>query len=416
MTNELETRDAMLGEMLEQITVPQLNADALERFAQTRRAVNLRPPQEPRRRLPAIVIGVTLVTAGVAVALIVTFVGAHRPTSSTNASGPPAPTSLGSSGGSETDVRTLLAFGHAVNARTRRSLPPRMAGMLSTLVSRFRQPPSSIAEPIVGPPSVYLVTFKPNQLCVALVALKGAVWECRVTLQQAGGSLSVGQAIVDGKRLVYGLAANDVRSISVSSAATATTPPSSDVQAQLANNAFVAPLPYDGGFALGTVTVTVTRTDGSTATVELQGPGGPAGIGGTMINPATGAPGAADASKKRVLIASKNATLWTAPRSDGSGYCVWTTVLPNGGGSSQCNLPTPPERELGLGLLEESVLEGRVGSDVTRVDVTFADGTKTRLRPVEGWILLGGIAASAEPLTATAYNRAGNRVGTQTLG
>jgi hypothetical protein len=287
--------------------------------------------------------------------------------------------------------------------------------MLSRHGSRLGQTPSSIAEPIVGPPSVYLVTFKPNQLCVAL-ALAGAAWECRVTLQQAGGSLSVAQAIVDGKRFVYGLAANDVNSIDVSSAATATSPSSSDVHAQLANNAFVAPLPYDGGFALGTVTVAVTRTDGSTATVALPGPGGPAGIGGTMINPATGAPRAADASKKRVLIASKNATLWTAPRSDGNGYCVWTTVLPNAGGSSQCNLPTPPERELGLGLLEESVLEGRVGSDVTRVEVTFVDDTRTTLRPVEGWILLGGIAASAEPLTATAYNSAGNQVGTQTLG
>jgi hypothetical protein len=406
MNGENETRDRDLGRLLEQIEVPQISPSGFAKLA--RASLADAPARIGPRRKWWLALVATVGALGVALALVLAL---------RNSSSPPSPNSsvVGARpGGTETDVRTLLAFRRAVNERSNNSLPPTVHEVLARFASRNHESPTTIAEPITGPPSIYLITFKPNQLC-EVVALSGAVWECRVTLRQAGGSLSVAQAIVDGQRFVYGLAANDVTSITVTSPASSTTAATSE-QAQLANNAFVASLPYHGGFGLSGVTVTANRSDGSTGTASLRGIPEPPGP--PLINPATGAPSGADASKKTVLITSANVTLWTAPRSDANGYCVWTsqTGTSPGGLMSNCDLPRPAQSELGLGLLGTTTLVGRVRDNVASVKVQLANGNTTTLKPTDSWVLLGGIPTSALPLTATAYDSTGSPLATETLG
>jgi hypothetical protein len=412
MTGDGETRDRLLGDLLEQITVPRLEPTALERLARGRGAAT--PLAARRHRRPLLIVSAATLAAAAALAVVLTLPGSNPPS-------PGSTLRVGQSGGTVTNVRTLLVFGRLINARRSSALPPGFAAAVARLSSRFGESPVT-TEPIIGSPSIYLATFEPNDLCVGLAALSGSAWSCGQTLQEADGSLYIHQAFILGQSYVFGLAANDVTSITVSAAVNPAAPATIE-QAQLANNAFVAPVPDHLGLGLGVVTLTVTRTDGSTATVTLGGPKLPLGRSGTLINRATGAPGAADASKKRVLIQSGDATLWTAPRSDGSGYCVWLIILPNGGGGSGCNLPGPPGPELGLGiqrnpsqgLLGSTTLSGQVGTNVTRVVVQFANGSTTTLGPVDGWVLLAGIAPEALPLTAIAYNSAGAILAKQTL-
>ena len=307
MTGETETRDHALGEMLERIPVPPLRPIALERLARARGASTPGTRRRWRPRRSRLTLATASVTAvGIALAIGLTLSGTKSPTTTSESGSTPGSTPPLGLGGAATDVRTLYAFKRVVNARS--ALPRGMSETLQRFGSRLGESPTSIAEPIIGPPSIYLVTFEPNQICTGISSFTASAWGCGESLRQAGGSLLIRDVILRGRRFVYGLAANDVTSITIASEATPTNPGTSE-QAQLANNAFVASLPYQGGLDLGAVAVTATRTDGSTATANLPGTTGPLGLAGNLINHATGAPGAADASKKHVLITSGDATL-----------------------------------------------------------------------------------------------------------
>ncbi|MGH3026210.1 MAG: hypothetical protein ACRDLR_07180 [Gaiellaceae bacterium] len=173
---------------------------------------------------------------------------------------------------SSTGVRTLAAYTRVKDtvdvARLLRSVTEIIASQ--ELLQTGGQGPVTVQEPIVGDPSrgmpsIYLVGY-PSKLCM-IIALKGAGGTCYVALGRARGALSVDDSIVDGERFVHGLVADDVASVTVSLAATADTP-AATVHATVADNVFVAPLPHGGGADLGTVTLTVTRDNGSTVTVH----------------------------------------------------------------------------------------------------------------------------------------------------
>jgi hypothetical protein len=167
-----------------------------------------------------------------------------------------------------TNVRELHAFKHAVRPRAQNALPASVSEVINLMATRLGTHPSNIQEPIIGAPSIYLVSLGSTHLCM-IVALHGATAFCRDSLRQAEGSLQASRSIVDGKMFITGLAADNVKTITVTTANTPSTQ-GSTIQARIVNNVFVARLPYTGGGS-GATTITVTRTDGTTGTLELHG-------------------------------------------------------------------------------------------------------------------------------------------------
>ncbi len=258
MTGEAETRDLLLGDLLRQIPVPPLEPAAAERLSRarsrTRRSIAL------TRRRALLGFSAATLAAAIALAVFLAFPGSTR---------------VGRGGG-VTDVRTLTVFGRVIDARRSVSLPPVFADQVRYFSAKLGESPV-VSEPLVGPPSIYLASFDPGELCIYFAAPRGAAWSCGIqTLQQADGSLYIHQAFILGQSYVWGLAANDVKSITAS-AAISPAAPATTGQAQLANNAFVATVPDHFGLGLGVVKLTVTRTDGSTTTVTLPGPKAPLG-------------------------------------------------------------------------------------------------------------------------------------------
>lgn len=142
-----------------------------------------------------------------------------------------------------TNVRSLRAFTHRLHARSASALPASVA----EIVTQMDANPATGQEPIKGSPSIYIFKRDNSELCTVLVVMH-AGGSCDSVLRDAGGSLRAQEAIVDGKMFVWGLAANDVAGVTVSLAATATTPGASERPASLANNTFVVALPYRGGW------------------------------------------------------------------------------------------------------------------------------------------------------------------------
>ena len=252
MTGDAETRDLLLGDLLRQIPVPRLSPAAAERLSrarsETRRSIT------PRRRRALLVFSTATLAGAIALAVFLAL---------------PRSTPVDRRGG-VTDVRTLTVFGRVIDAHRSVSLPPDFADQVSYLSAKLGERPV-ISEALVGPPSIYLATFDPGELCIYFAAPRGGAWSCGIqTLQQADGSLYIKQAFILGQSYVWGLAANNVQSITVSAAINPTAPATTD-QAQLANNAFVATVPGHLGLGIGVVKLTVTRTDGSTTTVTPLG-------------------------------------------------------------------------------------------------------------------------------------------------
>jgi hypothetical protein len=175
-----------------------------------------------------------------------------------------------------TGVRTLAAYTRIADEVSRDALPPSVSELISneeTFLTGGQQP-TSIQEPIsgnsaAGEPSIYLIRYSYN-LCM-IISLKGAAGSCYVVLRQAKGSIALDDSIVDGKRFIHGLVADNVKSVTVSLTPSATKP-STSVQATIENNMFLAPVPYNGGFALGSATISVTRSDDTTSSFALPQP------------------------------------------------------------------------------------------------------------------------------------------------
>jgi hypothetical protein len=172
-----------------------------------------------------------------------------------------------------TGVRTLLAYTRIVRPTSTTDLPASVSELIKNEETFLTvgEAPTSIQEPIIGSPaaetpSIYLVTY-PDNLCM-IIALKGAAGTCYVALRQAGGSISIDDSIVGGKRFIHGLVANDIKGLTVTLAATATGP-AQTVPATIQNNAFIAPLSYGGGYDLSAATITITHADGTITTITM---------------------------------------------------------------------------------------------------------------------------------------------------
>lgn len=175
-----------------------------------------------------------------------------------------------------TGVRTLAAYTRVADEVSSDALPASVSELIGNEETFLTggQSPTSIQEPIrgdtaTGAPSIYLIRYSYN-LCM-IISLKGAAGSCYVVLRQARGAIAVDDSIVDGKRFIHGLVANNVKSVTVSLAPSANTPRTS-VQATIENNMFLAPVPYTGGFALASATISVTRSDGTTSSIALPQP------------------------------------------------------------------------------------------------------------------------------------------------
>lgn len=118
--------------------------------------------------------------------------------------------------------------------------------------------------------------------------------------------------------------------------------------------------------------------------------------GMTGVDPQTGAPAGAVASKRRELTAitteqGTRETLWVAPRR-GGGRCFWLTSDGHPGRAAGCPPPGggPAPAEIAVGLLGGSapiLLEGQVGSDAAAVELRYRDGDVLRLAPINGFVL-----------------------------
>ncbi|HET7127597.1 MAG TPA: hypothetical protein VFJ93_00805 [Gaiellaceae bacterium] len=135
--------------------------------------------------------------------------------------------------------------------------------------------PTRIQQPIVGQPSVYLVTLNNQDLCSAVVLGSGLSGSCYDALRQGDGSIEANVEIVGGRLFVSGLAANNVTGVSVSEAVTDRTPASTSV-ATLMHNVYVAAIPYSGGGS-GEITVKVERSDAPSVTVSVPAVPAPPG-------------------------------------------------------------------------------------------------------------------------------------------
>jgi hypothetical protein len=170
-----------------------------------------------------------------------------------------------------TGVRSLAAYTRDMHSVRASDLPASVKELIDgQRILNLGEPPTSVQEPIVGAtssgtPSIYLIRY-PNDLCV-VIAIKGAAGSCYDALTQAGGSISIDDSIVDGKRFIHGLVANDVSAITVSLAATGNTPAAS-VSATIENNVYLAPITYNG-LRPGAVSISVTHTNGATTTIRL---------------------------------------------------------------------------------------------------------------------------------------------------
>jgi hypothetical protein len=161
-----------------------------------------------------------------------------------------------------TKVTKLHAFTVRRHAVRVAALPPSVA----EVEARLGADPATSQEPVVGTPSVFLAHRGPQGLCT-IIAVTHANGSCDTVLRDAGGSLRANLSIVDRKLFVWGLAANNVSAVSVTVSKSKWSAGSTST-ARLTDNVFLTSLSYDGG-GLGAVTVTDTRSDGSTTSVRI---------------------------------------------------------------------------------------------------------------------------------------------------
>jgi hypothetical protein len=167
-----------------------------------------------------------------------------------------------------TQVKTLAAFSHLLQPKREVALPTSARNFIDEMAATAGKPVAAIQEPISGEPSVYLVTLRPDDLCV-VVALHGASGSCHVALRQAGGAAEAEVAIVDGRTFVLGLAADDVTGVAVTAAPRANAPQET-FDAQVTHNVFLAELPF-GERGTGPIELTITLQDGAARPLDLPG-------------------------------------------------------------------------------------------------------------------------------------------------
>lgn len=173
-----------------------------------------------------------------------------------------------------TEVRTLHAFSTSFRDVREENLPAPVQEFIHDMGRRYGRP-TRIQQPIVGQPSVYLVTLNNQDLCSAVVLGSGLSGSCYDALRQGDGSIEANVEIVGGRLFVSGLAANNVTGVSVSEAVTDRTPASTSV-ATLMHNVYVAAIPYSGGGS-GEITVKVERSDAPSVTVSVAAVPAPPG-------------------------------------------------------------------------------------------------------------------------------------------
>jgi len=151
-------------------------------------------------------------------------------------------------------------------------IPADAVASISTAASHFGAKPTNVGQVFATPARVFGFRAA-DRACVSVAVVHTGTF-CASTLPDAGGEAAPEIMIVDGKMFAVGLVANDVANVDVSLAATSKTPgTSSPIAASVANNTFIAALPYGGG-GVGAVTVNVSRSDGavSTAVVPASAP------------------------------------------------------------------------------------------------------------------------------------------------
>ena len=109
--------------------------------------------------------------------------------------------------------------------------------------------------------SVYAYA-KDGRVCL-VVSGQGSIGHCESYLREANGHLSVDLGVVDSQAFVWGLASNDVTSVTVTIAG-------HDYPTTLAHNAYLAALP-DQATASHPITVTAHLADGTTRTQHAPG-------------------------------------------------------------------------------------------------------------------------------------------------
>lgn len=172
-----------------------------------------------------------------------------------------------------TGVRTLVAYTHVERPIDASSLPASVRELIGNqlIFVTGDAEPVGIEEPVkgdasAGTPSIYLVRY-PNNLCV-VISIKGAAAGCYAALRAGRGSISFDESIVDGKRYIHGLVANNVTSVAITLDSTSASP-AATIHARIVNNVFIADLPYKGEFHLGALTITITHTNGAMVTLHF---------------------------------------------------------------------------------------------------------------------------------------------------
>jgi hypothetical protein len=255
MADQAAMRDRELGRALERIPVPPLSRNLASR-ATSAAKVSVRStarPRPSRRRGRTARVAILIAALAAAVAAATGIVGGsltHAPEHA-NAS---------------TQVRTLHAFTHRVNARRIAQLPPNVVETIDQLGADA----TTAQEPIIGSPSVYLAQRGSSALCMILEFQSHNTGACYQTLRRAAGSVvRPNISIVAGQVFISGLVGDDVRSISASVSARSVAPGTPLLTARIENNVFIVALPQNRG-GTGAATLIVTRSDGSTDTVQTH--------------------------------------------------------------------------------------------------------------------------------------------------
>lgn len=123
--------------------------------------------------------------------------------------------------------------------------------------------PGHVLLPAAGKQHVNVYAYEKDGKVCLVVSGGGGIGHCVEHLQEAGGHLSVGLGVVDGEAFVFGLAADDVKVVTVRV-------DGHDLTATLANSAFFAALPSQQ-VASNPITVTARLADGSWRVAHMPG-------------------------------------------------------------------------------------------------------------------------------------------------
>jgi hypothetical protein len=217
-----------------------------------------------------------------------------------------------------------------------------------------------------------------------------------------GGSLNSGS---DQFMTLNGLASDDVARIVVFLANGQT------MKVPLRDNTFVVDV------ARSKVPVRLVAYDTHGRVIGVQAPGDMFGVGG---GPARGR---AISVRKLTSPTGATAELLIGPASGGA-HCYYVRTYFNKHASGEMvSCPNPywerQSLQLGTNGNPAQFIQGHVRANVARVEVKFADGGTMTTTPIDGFVLAvvprQHLSKSSHVVSATAYDAAGHRVGSESL-